>query len=222
VSNTNTVTAIFGGTGRGAIPTLTLAATTETAFSVNTDSGTSVAVLSVPVGNSGNTMVGSGAPVEFNLSPAITSQSYGRKVKVGTEAPFFSATTFDAGRPFKIRIAGTATVATQAGNTVAINIYQGTSATLASDVKIAALTAGGTSGQTHPFLLEAVVQWDSAGQVLGGFFSGVNQNSVTAVTALSNAATAASPTALTFVASAVFASAVGGSVSVSEFSVDQL
>lgn len=222
MSNLNTITAIAGGTSRGQIPTLTLASTTETAFSVNTDAGTAVAVLTIPVGNSGNSLVGSGTTVEFNVTPAISAGSYGRKVGVGTEPPFFSATTFDAGRPFKIRIAGTATVATQLGNTVAINLYQGTSATLASDTKIAALTAGGTSGATHPFLLEATVQWDSTGQTLGGFFSGVNQNSVTAVTALSNAASVTQASSLTFVASAVFASAVGGSVSVSEFSVEQL
>ena len=112
MANTDTISALFGpGTGRFQINALTLAVTTETVFLASTDTGTTPAVLSLPVGG-GTNLVGSGSPVDFNQNAAISSQSYGRKVAIGTEMPYFSAKTFDSGRPFRIHVAGTCTLNT--------------------------------------------------------------------------------------------------------------
>lgn len=222
MANSDTITALFGpGTGRFQINPLVLASVTETAFSMGTDTGTTVAVLTLPTGG-GTNLVGSGSPVEFNQNAAISSQSYGRKVSVGTEAPYFSSKTFDGGRPFRVRVVGTCTLNAGAANTLAINLYQGSSATLGSDVKVAGLTAGGAPSTSVNFILETVILWDSTSQKLGGYFSGQVGNTLTAAAALSNAATVTTTAGLTFVVSAVFGNAGGGTVNISEFSAEQV
>ncbi len=222
MANSDTIIGLFGpGTGRGQINALTLAATTETVFSVSTDAGTAVAVLTIPSGG-GSNLVGSGSPVEFNQNPAVSSQSYGRKVNIGTEPPYFSTKTFDAGRPFKLRVMGTCTLNAGSANTIALNIYQGTSATVGSDSKIAALTAGGAPSTSVNFYLEAFVQWDIVAQTLGGWYTGQVANTITAQHALSNASAVTTAAGLTFVISAVFGNAGGGTVNISEFSAEQV
>lgn len=233
MANVNTIAALFGpGTGRNQINTLTLAATTDTVFSMGTDTvGTTVvATLVVPTGvPAGANLVGSGSPVEFNQNAAITSQSNGRKVSVFTEPPFFSSTTFDAGRPFILRVAGVASVApttvTASPNTVLVNIYNGTAVT--ATYKIAALTAGISNASTTvtatgQFFIEATVQWDATTQTLSGLFQGQVGNTAKAPAALSNQVAVTSAAKLIFTPSAVFGSAAGGSVSISEFSCEQL
>lgn len=220
MANQDTVVALTGpGTGRFQINALTLASVTETAFLMGTDTGTTVALLTIPVGGS---LVGSGSPVEFNQNPAISSQSFGRKVSVGTEMPYFSSKTFDSGRPFKIRVIGTATINTGTSNTVAINLYQGTSATLGSDSKVAALTAGGATNTSVNFMLETVIQWDSTSQTLGGWYTGQCGNTLTAAHALTSAVSVTSTAGLTFIISGVFASTGGGTINISEFSCEQV
>lgn len=227
MSNFDTIQKLTGpGTGRFQINALSLTSTTETVFVVSTDTATitNPAVLTVPTGNTGNTLVGSGSPTEFNQNPAISSQAYGRKATlgVGTEAPFYSATTFDVGRPFRLRVVGNATLNAGTGNTVAIAIYVGTSSTTSSDVKIAALTAGGAPSTSCNFLLEAVVQWDSTSQVLGGYYVGQIANTLTAQHALASAASVTTASNLSFVASGTFGNAGGGTINISEFSCEQV
>ncbi len=233
MANFDTVNALFGpGTGRNQINTLTLASATETLFAVGTDTTgtTGVATLVVPVGNTGNTLVGSGSPLEFNLSGAVSSQSYGRKgLGVFTEPPYFSAQTFDAGRPFKLRVSGTVTVnkttVTTVTNTVAISLYNG--AAITATYKVAVLTAGisnssTTANATGQFYLEALVQWDSTTQTLSGIFDGQVGNTVTTQVALSNQVAVTTASKLVFSPTATFGHAEGGSVSISEFAVDQV
>ena len=232
MANTNTIAALFGpGTGRNQINVLTLASTAETVFAIGTDTATTTATatLTVPSGNTGNTLVGSGSPVEFNQNSAISSQSYGRKTSVFTEAPWFSSTTFDVGRPFKLRVAGVAsatkTTVTTVTNTVQVNLYAGTAVT--ATYKIATLTAGlsnssTTAALTGQFYLEAIVQWDSTTQTLSGFFDGNVGNTATAQTALSNQVAVTSASKLIFTPSGVFGHAEGGSITISEFAVDQI
>ena len=219
---------------RGQLVNLVLASTTETAFSVATDTGTTVAVLTVPTGVTpvltglpagSGVLVGSGSPMEFNLNRAISGQGIGRKgmgVGIGTPAPFYSPTTFDMGRAFRVRIVGQCAINAGASNTVALNLYVGTSATLASDTKVAALGAGGTPSTSVNFVLETFLQWDSTTLTLGGYYQGQCGNTFTAQHALSNAASVTSAAGLTFVASAVFANAGGGTCVISEFSIEQV
>lgn len=227
MSNFDTVALLKGpGTGRFQINALTLASTTETVFSMGTDNGTAVpAVLTVPTGvPSGSQLVGSGTSMDFNTNPAYSRQSYGRKAQdgVGAEAPYFSATTFDVGRPFRVRVVGNVTLNAGAGNTFTVSLYRGTSATVGSDVKIGALTAGGTPSTSGIFLLEAIVQWDSTAQVLNGWYQGQSCNTLTAAAALTNAASVTSVANLNFVVSGTFGNAGGGTANISEFSIEQV
>ncbi len=231
MANLNTIAALFGpGTGRGQINTLTLASTVETLFAVGTDTAgtTGTAILTVPTGDVTH-LVGSGSPIEFNRNPAVSSQSYGRKVGVFTEAPFFSSQTFDSGRPFKIRLAGVATVnkvtSGTVTNSVSISLYNGSS--IAATYKVATLAAGvnntsTTANVTAQFLIEALVQWDSTTAALSGFYLGNLDNTTTGQTALTNAVAVTTATNLFFSPTATFGHAEGGSVSISEFSVEQI
>lgn len=228
MANSDTLVALKGGTKTGQIAVLTLTSNTETLLLANTDTGTATAILTVPAGAPGN-LVGSGAPIEYNLSSAVSSQSYGRKNAVFTEPPYFSSTTFDAGRPFKVRIVGTASVAavtvTTVTNTVNIAIYQGSS--IVATRKIATLTAAGTNNSTTAavtgqFNLEATVQYDSTTGTLSGFYGGNNMNTFKANAALANAVAVTSTSGLTFVATAVYGDTAAGSVTVSEFEIDQV
>jgi len=232
MANSDTIAALFGpGTGRNQINALTLAATTETLFAIGTDTSgtTAAATLVVPTGNAVNTLVGSGSPVEFNQNSSISSQSYGRKVSVFTEAPYFSATTFDSGRPFRLRIAGNAslnpTTVTASPNTLVVNIYNGTAIT--ATYKITAATAGlsnasTTATVTGQFLIEALVQWDSTTQALSGFYDSSIGGTIKAATTLTNAVAVTSAAKLVFTPTAVFGSGAGGTVNIVEFAVDQV
>jgi len=224
MANSDTIVALTGpGTARNQINALTLTSTTETVFVVGTDTaGTTVAaILTVPVG-AGTNLVGSASPIEFNLNSALSQSSYGRKDQVQTAPPFFSKTTFDAGRPFRIRVTGYATLNAGAGNTVAIGLYQGTSTTTASDTKIAAMTAGGSPSTSFNFVLETFIQWDSTSQVLGGYYTGQCGNALTTQHVLTNAASVTQASNLTFVLSGTFGNAGGGTINIAEFSAEQV
>lgn len=221
MANQDTIVALFGpGTGVGQVLPLTLASTTETAFSAGTNAGNALALLVVPVATTG--LVGSSRPIEFNKSGAISSQSYGRKVAVGSAPPYFNASTFDGARPFRIVVAGTCTLAAGTGNTIAINLYQGTSATLGSDTKIAGLTAGGAPSTTVSFYLSCTVAWNSTTQALVGTQNGFVGTTISASAALTNSATVTTAAGLSFVLSGVFGNAGGGTINVSEWSIEQI
>lgn len=236
MANFDTIDAHVGGTGREQINVLTLTSATETLLLMGTDtSGTTVtAVLGVPTGSrtdaSGHTLLyGAGAPVEFNQNGAVSSQSKGRKASVFTASPNFSVSTFDSGRPFRIRLFGTASVAavtvTTVTNSIVVAIYQGTAIVATRQVSI--LTAGGSSTSTTAaavgqFFLDTTVQWDSVNQVLGGWYGGNALNTLTASHALGNAVSVTTANNLQFCASATFGHAEGGTVTVSEFSIEQV
>ena len=229
MANSDTIIALTGpGTGRNQINTLTLASTAETVFSTTFDNGTNgPAVLTIPTGSaidaSGKPLlVGSGSPIEFNLSSAISQQAYGRKDSVGTATPFYAAKTFDGGRPFRLRVVGQCTLPAGAGNSLALNIYQGTSATVGSDSKIAAIGAGGAPSTSFNFVAEVFVQWDSTSQVLGGYYVGQIGNTFTAQHALTNPSPVTASTGLNFVVSATYGNAAGGTTYISEFSAEQV
>ena len=232
MSTFDTIASFVGGTGRNQINVLTLASASESLFALGTDtSGTTVtATIAVPTGvPAGVNLVGSGSPKEFNQNSAISSQSYGRKSSVFTEPPFFSSTTFDSGRPFRIKGFGTVSVppttVTASPNTAVVNLYNGTAIT--ATYKIATLAAGlsnasTTATLTGQFYLDALVQWDVTSGALGGFFEGQVGNVRTAPTALSNAVAVTSASLLTFSPTAIFASSAGGTVTFSELSVEQV
>ena len=229
MANSDTLSALIGpGTGRNQINLLTQTTASEALFLTTYDNGTTGnAILTVPTGPvSPATMVGgSGSPIEFNLNPAILTGAYGRKDSVGSAAPYYSASTFDMGKAFRIRVVGqTSFSISNAGNTIALGLYQGLTPTLGGSSKIAALTAVGASTTSVNFVLESFLQWDSTTQKLGGYYVGSGSNGVfTAQHQLTNNAAVTSAAGLVFAVSATFGATSGNAVTaISEFSIEQV
>jgi hypothetical protein len=224
--NLNSIKSAYAGTGRGTVPALTGIGTTETAFSVTTDTGTTVLALTIPTGTE---VLGSGAGLRPGNNKAILTMPYGANSQVPnvSDRPFFSSTSFE-GRPLVVRVAGTFTSAV-ASNDLKIGLYLGTSATLGSDLAISSITTG-TSGNfgavSGHFLAEFKFIWDSTSGKLDGIVetgligpSGVTPT-VTALAATTQVA-AATVSTLSFIPSAKWnASNAGNTVSITDFSID--
>lgn len=227
MANANTLKVFVGGTLRGQIPSQVLAAVTETALVQNTDSGTPVtAILSVPAGAG---VGGSETPLAVNANASQIGrygQFYGAARGV-TENPQFSPTTFDAGRPFKIRFIATGSAAANAGNTLTVKVYQGTSATIGSDTLFAtpvnALATATAANFRVQFELECA--WDSTSGTLTALQEGYTlyngTNTAIARTAVAALTGIAAVTSLGFVVSITWGNAVGGTLATTEWSLEQ-
>lgn len=225
--NINTLNGYIGGTKRNQIPTLTLAAVTETALPLNTDTGTTSALLALPLQNA---ILGSSNGLGPNGNPAILVPPFGpgNNIPDGVNAPYFNSSSFDSARPFTLKLYGVATVVTNAANSLQFKIYQGTNTAIGSDTSFMSLTAFAavTTGNLQ-FDINVRCQWDSTSQSLAGIVSGSWFYSVgSAKTIIASAATSvittlATPSTLSFLPSVTFGNAAGGTVSVSEWSVEQ-
>lgn len=226
--NSNTIAAYIGGTKRNQISTQVVSTTTETVFLANTDTGTAPAVLSIPLQTA---VVGSGNPMDPNANPAILNglgREYG--APFGANRPYFNSTSFDSGKPFKLRIQGTFTSGV-AANDLKISIYLGSSATIGSDSIVSAALTTGTSGNfgavSGKFLAEFILTWDSTTGKLDGLIdnalivpAGVAGTLI--ASAVTTEVSAAAASNLQFVASAKWNAAnAGNTVNVAEFSLDQ-
>jgi len=227
----STFAAIYAGTGRNQIPAQVLSTTTETIVLMNTDTGTTPAVLSVPTGVPGTTTgVGSASPLNTSGNPAIISKSgrfYGPPIG-STDQPFHGPNAFN-GVPFVLRVNGLFTSGV-ASNDLKISLYLGSSATIGSDSVISAALTTGTSGNfgavSGKFSASFKLMWDITtgkldGVIESGSFivpAGVAATVVggTAVTEVS----AAAVSNLQFVVSSKWnASNAGNTVQVTEFSL---
>lgn len=227
MSNVNTIQGFIGGTKRNQIPSLVLAAITETALPVNTDTGTTSALLAVPLQNA---IVGSSTGLGVNGNPAILVPPYGptNSIPDGINAPYFNSSSFDSGRPFTLRLIGTGSAAANAGNTLQIKIYQGTSATIGSDTAFVTAipnTFATASAANLRFEIYVRCQWDSTSNTLTGVLSGstlYNGTSALIATATATVLTSlTTPSTLSFLPSVAWGNAVGGTINVSEWSIDQ-
>lgn len=228
MSNSNVITGYVGGTKRSQIPTQTLAATTETAFLINTDTGTTTAIVKIP---SGTGVGGSSTPLDTNNTNSAFLSNGPRQYGPpgGTSHPHYNSTSF-VGRAFKVRLTGTGTAAANAGNTLALTLYVGTT--------IAGTAIGGTgltntiataSAASLNFIIEATLIWDpTTGSITGSQWYNVNYNGTQpthafqAPAALLAIPTAAAVANLSFVASAKWGNAVGGTISITEFVLEEI
>lgn len=225
--NINTITGFIGGTKRNQIPSQALAAVTETAISLNTDTGTTSALLALPLQNA---ILGSTNGLGVNGNPAILVPPFGpgNNIPDGVNSPYFNSSSFDSGRPFTLRLFGTGSAAANAGNTLTVKIYQGTSATIGSDTAfVTAISALATASAANlRFDISVRCQWDSTSNTLTGVLSGSTLYNGTA--ALLTTATATvltsltAPSVLSFLPSITWGNAVGGTINVSEWSIDQI
>jgi hypothetical protein len=225
MANANTVNSYQGGTKRNQIPVLSGIGTTETAFSLNTDTGTAVAALTVPASTG---VVGAQTPFDPSANPAIT-QASGRQYGpiLGSDRPY--APILDGGLPFTIRVAGTYTSGV-AANSITIGLYLGTSATLGSDHVITkALTSGAAAFGvlSGNFLLEVTCVWDSTSGYVTSFVSsaiiGAAGTASIYVSPVAGTEVAAAAVAnLSFIPSATWGvSNAGNLVQINEFSISQ-
>lgn len=227
--NANTILAYSGGTGRNQIAKLNLASTVETAFSLNTDNGAGApAFLSLPLQSA---ILGSSTPIDPTANPAITVGG-GRQFGPpnGSGAPYINSGSFDGAHPFRVRLVGTGNAGANAGQTVVINVYEGTSTTLASNAKIATTGAALATAAGGPFnfLVNIECIWDSVTQVLGGTFQALINytnkagSQLNATGLLTNFAAPTSVAGISFIPSVQFGNAAASSVSVTEFALEQV
>lgn len=224
--NANTIVGIFDGSLRNQAPVQNFATTVETPLVVTTDTGTATAFLVVP-GQTG--IVGSSTPLDSNANPAILGGGLGREYgqALGANRPYFNSASFN-GVPFRVRISGVGTAGANAAQTVVINLYQGTSSTLASDKLIATTGAAlaTVAGGAFNFTVEATLLWDAASQILSGSqtadiaFGTVQQYTVPKAAA--NVVTGVTLANLSFLASAQFGNAAASTVQIQDFVIEQL
>jgi|SRR5579862_2170197 len=216
------VVAFFGGTGRNQMLPLSLAATTETEFKIGNDGGATnlIAVVSVP---QQSTVYGSQV-LDQRVNPASLGAGLQCWSWPGVPANPWSSQTFDIARPFLVRIAGTLTPASNAGNSITIRLYLGTSKAGTLLATTGAVAQASTTS-TYEFLLEAQLKWSSgSGTIRGHYWYDVNGMTPAYQTwmALTNSGSAAAVANLNFCTSAQWGNGVGGLVATSEFSISQL
>jgi hypothetical protein len=228
--NANTIVGYFGGTKTNQIGLQTLASTTETEFRVNTDNGTgAIAVLTLPQGTE---ILGSSNPLNPCANAAIIGLDRGSQFGrgLGENAPYFCNTSWDMGKfgtTFRLRLDGFGTAVANAGNTILFKIYSGSSK---GGTVIATHTAVATaSAASLNFVFEVDLQWDSTQQVLVGnqrwriAYNGTQPtNGFGAGAILTNAASVTSVAGLTFCATATWGNAVGGTIQVNEFVIENV
>jgi hypothetical protein len=216
----NRIVAFYGaGTARNTLKSQVLASTTETEFVANTDAGTAIAVVQIP--QQGD-VVGSSSPISVNPNPAASSiRGFGPQ---GNQAgrPGFNSGSFDGAKPFLVRVAGVATPASNAGNTLTIKLYLGATKS-GTNIATTGAVPQATSTTPVPFIVEAQLIWDSVSQLVRGQFwfdmKGTSGTQYATWAALSNAGSSITVDLLKFCASAQWGNAAGGTCNVSELSI---
>jgi hypothetical protein len=227
MSNASSVFGFSGnGTGRNQFATLALASTTETIFTINTDSGTPVNYFLVAP--SGGSIYGAQQGLDINANPAVIDRSaYIWGLPSGDSNDQFTSSAWD-GREFKIRACGKGNAGANAAQTVQVNLYQGTSATLGSDHALAttgtALAA--VAGGAFNFSVEARLLWDATSQILSGSYTAniafgtVSQ--FTTTTVVTNVVTSVTPALLSFLATIKMGNGAASTAFLTEFVLDRI
>jgi len=226
MANVNTIICYNNGTKRGQIAPSTLAVGTETAVVVNTDTGTTALFLQVPLQTA---ILGSSSGIGPNGNAAILVPPFGtgNNIPDGVNAPYFNSSSFDLGRPFTIKMIGTALPVAGTGNSLAIKLYQGTTTAVIGGTSFVAPTAiVGATAVNLRFYISVTCYWDSVSQVLTGTLSGQTVTNGTATAISPVAATSitgiTSPAGLSFLPTVTWGNAVGGLVTFSEISLEAL
>ena len=139
----------------------------------------------------------------------------------------FSAESWN-GRPFKVRAMGVGNAGANAAQSVQINLYQGSSATVGSNKKIGttgtALAA--VAGGAFNWMVEATLLWDSTSQILSGSYTAniafgtVSQ--FTTTTVVPNVVTSVTAAGLVFNATIVLGNGAASTVQIKEFVADRV
>lgn len=226
MSNANSVAGFAGsGTIRNTFPTQTVAATAETILTLNTDTGTASCFVVVPTGGQ---IYGSQTGLDTNSNAAITDRSnYLWGLPSGDSNDQFSVTSWD-GIPFKVRISGVGNAGANAAQSVIVNLYQGTSATLGSDKKIGTTGAAlaTVAGGGFNFYIEAYLLWDNTSQILSGSYTANiafgTTSQFTTTTVVPNIPVTVTAAGLSFLATLTLGNAASSTITVKNFVIDRV
>lgn len=227
MSNTNSCAGFVGsGTIRNSFPTQTVATTAETILQINTDSGTPVGYyLTLP---SGGSILGATQGLDANTNAAITDRSpYIYGLPSGESNDQFNSGSWD-GRPFKIRVCGVGNAGANGAQTLQVNLYQGSSATVGSNKKIGTTGTGlaAVAGGPFNFYVEFTGLWDVTSQILSGSYtSNISFGTVsqfTTTTVITNVVTAVTAPNLVFNATLVLGNGASSTITIREFVADRL
>lgn len=226
MSNLNSVAGFAtSGTTRNTWPTQTVAATAETILALNTDTGTATTFVVAP---SGGQIYGAVSGVDYNGNSAITARSnYISGLPNSESNDQFNSSSWD-GRLLKVRIAGIGNAGANAAQSLVVNLYQGTSATIGSDKKIGttgtALAA--VAGGAFNFFIEATLQWDATSQILSGYYDANiafgTGSQFTTTTVVPNVVTGVTAAGLSFLATLTLGNAASSTITVREFLVERV
>ena len=228
MSNVNTVLGGYAGSGtlRNQFPTQTVASATEAALVVNTDAGTATALVTLP---SGGSIYGASAPFDVNSNASSSRRSareYG--LPSGDNNDQFSSLSWD-GRPFKIRLSGTASLG--ATQTAIFYLYNGAATVVGTagnriGLTGAAYPSGGTSTTPSNFLIEFTGLWDATSQILSGWYTSNIANGSTSqfttTTVITNVQTGVTAAGLTFCAGVKLANTTSSTISLREFTIEKV
>lgn len=229
MSNSDTV---FGfaqsGTLRNQFPVQTVAATTETILKIGTDAGSANYFLVAPYGGQ---VYGAQSGLDVNANSSIidrSAQNWG--LPSGESNDQFSTSSWD-GHPFRVRVCGIGTAGHNAAQTLLFNLYQGTSATLASDKIIGTTGAAYAIAQSSSdvkfnWMIEATLLWDVASQNLSGSYtaniSGGTTSQFVTTTVVPNVPVTIAASSLSFLATVTLGNAASSTIQVREFVLDRL
>jgi len=224
--NVNTIAGFLNGSGRNQFPSQALAAVTETAFTIGTDSGTPTTAFIVPPQQAA--ILGGVSPLSPNVNQALLNAPATQSQFNILPDPPFNTGTFD-GRLIRVRLSGAGNAGANAAQSVTVRLYQGTSATLGSDTLLGATTALATvAGGAFSFFMEALLFWESTTQIMSGYFQyqanfANKAGSITANYAqITNYPVVTSPAGLSFLGSIQFGNAAASTVQLKEFAAEQV
>jgi hypothetical protein len=202
-----------------------VATATETILTVGTDTGTANYFLVAPTGGQ---IYGATSGLDVNGNQSITDRSqYIYGLPSGESNDQFSTSSWD-GRLFKLRVAGIGNAGANAGQTLQVNLYQGTSATIGSDTKIGTTGTGlaAVAGGAFNFYIEALLQWDATSQILSGSYSSniafAATSQFTTPTVITNVCTSVTAANLSFLATLKLGNAASSTLTLREFVLDRI
>lgn len=227
MANANTVGGFtLQGTTRNTWPNQAIAATTETILQINTD-GTATNFFLTPT--LPTTIVGAQTPFSNAANASITGRSGMQGgLPNGWSNNGWNTNVLLPGREFVVRLVGTGNAGANAAQSVIINLYQGTSSTLASDKKIATTGAAlaTVAGGAYNFLVEAYLLWDNTSQILSGSYTSNiafgTTSQFTTTTVVSNVVSGVTTAGLSFLGTVTMGNAAASTIQVSEFVIEQV
>lgn len=227
MSNFNSAAGVaLVGSGRNMFSAQTVASASETILQVNTDSGTPVNFyLTAP---SGGSIRGSRTGLDYNGNPAVVQRGpYISGLPSGETNDEFNSSSWD-GHLMKVRVVGIGNAGANAAQSVQINLYQGSSATVGSNTKVGTTgTALATvAGGAFNFYVEGTYMWDSVSQILSGSYTSniafAATSQFTTTTKVAASVTSVALAGLVFNATVLLGNAASSTVTLKEFVVDRV